>query len=307
MKIRIASRRSNLSIKQVELVIKALKKIDPSIKTKIIFYKTEGDIHKNLHPIKIGRKGIFEREINQAVLRREADIAVHSLKDVPSKISAGLKLAATLPRESPFDALVSRNNLRLNELSYASIIGTSSIRRKAALLNLRSDIVIKSLRGNIETRLDKLRRKMYDAIMVSEAALKRLNLENMITQVFHPEIITPSPGQGIIGIYTRVDDKDVIKILSEINDKRTYIEAIIEREIMKRVGGGCFTPLGIYAKNIGKWIDIISSIYSPDGKKKVVIKDKGSLREIDSIVEKLSCKLLNRGAEIFTLIKGRRV
>lgn len=305
MKIRIASRRSKLSIKQVELVVKALEKIYPAVKTEIVFYKTKGDIYKNLYPSKIGSKGIFEKEVNQAVLKGDVDIAVHSLKDVPSKISAELKLAAVLPRESPFDALVSRNGLKLNELPSGSVIGTSSIRRKAALLNLRPNILIKPLRGNIETRLDKLEKKMYDAVIVAEAALKRLGLEYMVTQVFHPKVITPSPGQGIIAVYARAGDEDVTKIFSRVNDDKTYVEAMVEREVMKRVGGGCFTPLGIYAENDKEFIYVISTVYSPDGVKKVVIEDKGKLEEADSLIKRLSGELLDRGAEIFASIKRR--
>ena len=307
MKIRIASRRSNLSMKQVELVIKALEKIYPTVKTEIRFYKTKGDVYKNLYPSKIGSKGIFEKEVNQAVLNGDADIAVHSLKDVPSKVSAELKLVAVLPRESPFDALISRNDLKLNELSSGSVIGTSSIRRKAALLNLKPNILIKPLRGNIETRLDKLEKKIYDAVIVAEAALKRLGLEHMVTQVFHPKMITPSPGQGIIAVYARASDKDVTRIFTRVNDNRTYVEAMVEREVMKRVGGGCFTPLGIYAKNDRESIYVISTVYSPNGDKKVMIEDKGRLEEADSLIKRLSCELLDKGAEIFASIKRGKI
>jgi len=303
MKIRIASRRSKLSIKQVELAINALKKLYTDIEVEIKFYKTKGDIYKNLLPTQIGVKGIFEKEVNQAVLSGEADIAVHSLKDVPSETSKDLILVAVLPRDNPLEALVSRDGSRLDELKTGSIIGTGSIRRKAALLNLRRDIIIKPLRGNVDTRIKKLQKGEYDAIVVAEAGLKRLGLDKVISrQIFKPEEVTPAPGQGIIGIYARSDNDEVIKIFNKINDQNTFREAYIERKIMKRVGGGCNVPLGVYAENINGSIKVIASLYSPRGDDKIVVIDKDYTVNLDRLIERVSSKLIGRGKNILDMI-----
>jgi len=303
MKIRIASRRSKLSIKQVELTIDALRKVYPSIETEIKFYKTKGDIYKNLLPTEIGVKGIFEKEVNKAVLSGEADIAVHSLKDVPSVISKDLILVAVLPRDNPLEALVSRDGSKLNELKTGSVIGTSSIRRRAALLNLRKDIIIKPLRGNVDTRIKKLQKGEYDAIVVAEAGLKRLGLDKTISrQIFKPEEVTPAPGQGIIGIYARSDNDEVIKIFNKINDQNTFKEAYVEREIMKRVGGGCNVPLGVYAENINGFIRVVASLYSPDGDDKIIVIDKDYIANLDNLIKKVSNKLVDKGKRILDMI-----
>ncbi len=307
LKIRVATRRSNLSIKQVELVVEALKKFSPGMKVKVKFIKTKGDIHKDLLPTEIGSKGIFEKEVNLAVLKGEADIAVHSLKDIPLETSRELTLAAVLPRESPFEALVSRKGLKLEKLPAGSVIGTSSARRKSALLYLRPDVKVSPLRGNVETRLAKLHGDMYDAVLVAEAGLKRLGLSHEITQVFPPEKITPAPCQGVIGVYTRGNDEKLLRTLSKINDKNTYVEALIERGILKKVGGGCFTPLGIYAKKRGTTVEVISTLYSPNGKIKVSVKRKGETAKIKSLINIISSQLLSKGAEILASIKSGRI
>ncbi|HID72339.1 TPA: hydroxymethylbilane synthase [Candidatus Micrarchaeota archaeon] len=300
MRIRVATRRSKLSIKQVNLVLSALKSRHPELEAELVFVKTKGDIHADIPPTKIGSKGIFEKEVNLAVLRGEADVAVHSLKDVPSEVSEGLVLAAVLPRESPLEALVSRERLKLEELPEGAVVGTSSIRRRAALRCLRPGLEVRHLRGNVDTRIRKLQMGMYDAILVAEAGLKRLGFDNLIAQVFAPTEITPAPCQGVIGVYAREGDGEVLGLLREVSDERTYAEAAIEREVTRRVGGGCFTPLGVCARVEGSKVTVIASLYSPTGRRKVTVVEEGDVSRRDAVVDKVSERLLREGEDVLS-------
>lgn len=303
MKVRFATRRSKLSIRQVEHVLTMLKNKFPEIEAELVFVKTKGDIHANLPPTMIGSKGIFEKEVNLAVSKGNADIAVHSLKDVPSEVSEDLVLAAVLPRESPLEVLVSRGNMKLDELPEGAVIGTSSIRRRAALLCLRPDLKIEHLRGNVDTRIGKLNAEMYDAILVAEAGLRRLELDSFITQVFLPEEITPAPCQGAIGIYARKNDEEILDILRGIENREARIEVTVEREITRKVGGGCFMPLGVLARTVGNRITVTASLYSPTGRGKVTVSSEGKTSEYEEVVKETSEHLLSEGGNILSEIK----
>ncbi|MEM4311651.1 MAG: hydroxymethylbilane synthase [Nitrososphaerales archaeon] len=285
MKIRIATRESKLSVKQVEVVLEALKNF--SLDCELIFVKTKGDIYQDLPPAKIGSKGIFEKEVNLALLNGLADIAVHSLKDIPTEVGEGLELIATMKRDSPFDCLISKKGEKLLELPEKAKVGTSSIRRKLALKSLRDDLEVIDLRGNLDTRIRKLEEGYYDAILVAEAGVNRLGLRNKIAQVFNEYQITPAPCQGIIGIYSREDDKEIKKIFKEISDKSSYLEATIERRIVKEVGGGCYSALGVYSKVNGGSIRIVSSLYFPNKENNRTVEEYGSLEDLDSILPKV--------------------
>jgi hydroxymethylbilane synthase len=274
------------------------------IEAELVFVKTKGDIHVELPPTMIGSKGIFEKEVNLAVSRGSADVAVHSLKDVPSEVSEDLVLAAVLPRESPLEVLVSRGNMKLEELPEGAVIGTSSMRRRAALSCLRPDLKVKHLRGNVDTRIRKLKEEMYDAILVAEAGLRRLELENFITQIFLPEEITPAPCQGAIGIYARKDDNEILNMLREVDDREARAEVTVEREITKRVGGGCFMPLGVLARMAGSRIMVTASLYSPTGRGKITVSLEGNASKREKIVKETSERLFSEGKNILSEIKG---
>jgi len=307
MRLKIASRKSRLSIRQVELVIDEIRRVYPDVMTEIKFYRTKGDIYRDLPPTKIGSKGIFEKEVNKAVLRGEADIAVHSLKDIPVETYEELDLVAVIPRETPLESLITKDGLGFNELRPGSVIGTSSIRRKAALLNMRRDIKVRDLRGNVDTRLRKLWRGEYDAIIVAEAAIRRLGYSSNIKRyIFTPYEVTPAPCQGIIGIYARRDDKEIIDLLKKINDEDTYFEAYIEREIMRRIGGGCNVPLGIYAEKSSRRIHVITSLYKPDGSDKIIAESEGRIEDYMDLVEDIVVKVLKGGGDILNYIRGSK-
>lgn len=303
MKIRIATRRSKLSIKQVGLVLSALKTRFPNVNAELIFVKTKGDVYSDLPPVKIGSKGIFEKEVNLAVLRGEADIAVHSLKDVPTQVSEDLTLAAVLPRESPLEALISRGDLRLEELPKGATIGTSSVRRRAALHCIRPDLRIEHLRGNVDTRINKLDAGMFEAILLAEAGLRRLGLGGRITQIFPPEEITPAPCQGAIGVYARRDNAEVLRALREIDDPNTRVEVMVEREVTKRVGGGCFAPLGVLAKASDDAVRVIASLYSPIGRRRLIVKEELPRDRVGELVDRICQRLMKEGEDILSEVK----
>jgi hydroxymethylbilane synthase len=196
------------------------------------------------------RKGLFVKEIEEALLGNEIDMAVHSVKDLPADLEKGLLLGAVLRREDPRDAFLSLSYKRFSDLKDASRIGTSSLRRKAQILHQNKTIEVVPIRGNVETRLRKLRTENLDGIVLAYAGVKRLNLEKHVTEIIPLNTMIPSCGQGAIGIEVR-DEKDTIKFLTPINNKRSHREIAIERDLLARIGGGCHLPLGIHSAIIG--------------------------------------------------------
>lgn len=282
-----------MSVLQVEELLSALRrrfKID----SEMVFVSTKGDLNPDKPPHLIGSKGVFEKEVNQAVLRGEADVAVHSLKDVPTDVGGGLVLAAVLPRASPYDALVSSSGLKLGDLPKGSRVGTSSLRRRLAITHLRSDLRVVDLRGNVDTRVKKLRGGLYDAVVLAEAGLRRLGLGHLITQVFSADEITPAPGQGAIGAYALTDNPRVVELLEAVDDKKTRLEVAIERGVVKRVGGGCFTPIGVLARVDNERVAVTASLYSFNGGR-VLVREEGYLHEADRLVDHVSNQLVKKG------------
>ncbi len=253
-KIVVATRPSRLSIVQTKIAMNWIERYAPDIEFVIKTFKSTGDKILDKPLYEIGVKGIFEKEINLAVLRGEADIAVHSLKDLPASIDPNLELACFPPRDSPYDVLVVRKGgiPNISKLKSYAKIGTSSIRRKVFLKMLREDIIIEPIRGNVDTRIRKLLRGDYDAIILAECGLVRLKneipeIEEVDYSRFMVEELPPAPGQGIIAIVCRRDDVDLLKFLKEISHRETTVEAICERSFLKTFGGSCHTPLGCLA------------------------------------------------------------
>jgi len=244
MKITVGTRGSKLALAQASKVIEGLKKEGFDVRLRII--KTTGDIKKDRPLYEFKGVGAFVQSLDLALAKGVVDIAVHSYKDVPSKRIEGTVIAAVLKRDSPRDALISRDGRTLSELSPNSIIGTSSLRRRAQFRRLRRDLRFTNIRGNLDTRIKKLKRGMYDAIIVAEAGLTRLGLDKKVKyQSFPPHLIVPSPNQGIIAIATRKGEEDLVSFL---NDQKTWLEAKIERTVTKELGLGCTIPIGAYAE-----------------------------------------------------------
>ena len=267
-RIVVGTRGSKLALAQAEKVVKKLE--EEGYKPEIKIIKSMGDIMKDkpLHEFK--GVGAFVRTLDLALADGKVDIVVHSYKDVPSDRVKGTVIAAVLERESPCDAFISRNGKSLDELEKNSLIGTSSLRRRAQLKRYREDLRFKNLRGNLDTRLRKLRDGLYDAIVVAEAGLIRLNLVDKIDyQRLNPEIFVPSANQGIIAVATRVGEEDLV---SFINHEKTDLEAKVEREVIKGLGVGCAVPVGVYAELKGK-VKLICEILD---KKYIRVEEKFS-------------------------------
>ena len=248
MKIRIGTRKSKLALWQSEWVKAQIERKFPDVKVDLVKITTKGDKILDVPLAKIGDKGLFTKEIEDAMLRGEVDIAVHSLKDVPSKLPEGLKLIAFSDREDPRDALLSNGKYTLETLPEGAVVGTSSLRRKAQLRILRPDLEIRDLRGNVDTRIRKLKEGQYDAIILAAAGVKRLGWEEEIDEILSPDKMIPSVSQGILGIEGRENDEEIERVVrSAINSYESEVAAAVERAFLRTVEGGCQVPLGCYA------------------------------------------------------------
>ncbi|MEM2280669.1 MAG: hydroxymethylbilane synthase, partial [Candidatus Bathyarchaeia archaeon] len=283
MMLTVGTRGSKLSLIQTEAVLKSLRALRPDVEFRVRVIKTIGDLNRK--PLySIGRKGIFEKEIDQALIRGEVDFAVHSLKDVPTIGSQDEIVLAAIPkRDSPLEALVSKDYATLDKLPKGAIVGTSSLRRMAQVKHLRPDIEVKPIRGNVDTRVRKVMQGEVDAIIIALAGLERLGLKNLAAEVFSPEIITPTAGQGALAVVTRRDRGDVIEILKAIDDSTTRAEVTAERSLISSIGGGCHFPIGSYAHAKGRKLSLYGCILSFDGKLKIEASAEADVEEAESL------------------------
>jgi len=299
MKIRIGTRKSKLALWQSEWVKSQIEKRFPDVEVELVKITTKGDKILDVPLAKIGDKGLFTKEIEEAMLRREVDIAVHSLKDVPSKLPEGLKLVAFSDREDPRDAFLSNGKYTLETLPEGAVVGTSSLRRKAQLRILRPDLEIKDLRGNVDTRIKKLKEGQYDAIILAAAGVKRLGWEDEIDEILSPDRMIPSVSQGILGIEGREGDKEIERIVREaINSYESEVAATVERAFLRTVEGGCQVPLGCYAVVNEDRVHVRAFISDLNGK--FFHKEEGvfrfsSLKEADRIGVSVAERLLSAG------------
>ena len=295
--IRIATRESLLALWQAEYVATALKNAHPGLEVELIKMKSEGDRILDTPLAKIGGKGLFTKELEEGMLRGDADIAVHSMKDVPMELPEGLHLPVICPREDPRDAFVSNSCKSLDQLPQGAVVGTSSLRRQAQLLALRPDLQIRFLRGNVQTRLRKLDEGEYDAIILAGAGLKRLKLEERITEMLDVTTMLPACGQGAVGIECRVDDDELNLMLASLNEPKTAARVLAERAMNRRLEGGCQVPIGGYAELEHGVIVLHGLVARPDGSEVV----RGSISGYPEVAEELGITLaedlLARGAD----------
>lgn len=268
MKIKVGSRDSVLAMAQTNIVIEQIKNFYKNIEFEIIPIKTKGDKILNISLDKIGGKGLFINELEKALTTRTIDMAVHSMKDIPTNIGEGLTIVAYSEREDARDVLLSNKYKNLREMPAGSILGTSSLRRKMQVLSINPDLNIKLLRGNIITRIKKLEVEEYDAIILAMAGLKRLDLQNKASYIFSTDEIIPAVCQGIMGIEIR-QDNELINILSCIDNKISRQCAIAERAFMKTINGGCSIPMGAYAEIMGDRMNI-KGFYCAEATKTIV-------------------------------------
>ncbi len=264
-RIIIGTRGSKLSLVQTEIVTKLLHAQNPLLDIEIKIIKTTGD--KNMNPIPLDSigKGWFTREIDRALLKKTIDLAVHSLKDLSETLPPGLIISAVPQREDAREALVCTNGFTLKTLPKGAVIGTDSMRRKVQLLHKRNDIVVKSVRGNVNRRLQKLDDGEYDALLLAVAGLKRLGLEERITQYFSPTDFIPSPGQGALAIVTRTSDTFLTPLLKKITHKQTLTAITAERAFSAAIGGGCKLPVGAYCTWDNNALTLSGMVGSLDG------------------------------------------
>ncbi len=295
--LRLATRKSALALVQSNWVKEEIAKYWPEINVDIVKFTTKGDKILDVPLAQVGGKGLFVKEIEDALLKGKADIAVHSLKDVPAELPEGLQVNIFPRRNDPRDALISRDGLRLQELPKGARIGTSSLRRMAQLRNKRPDFEVISLRGNIDTRLRKLDEGQYDAIILAAAGLRRAGRQQRIVQLLEPEVMLPAVGQGALGIEVRSTDTEVKQILDSIHHKETSICVRAERAFLLRLEGGCQVPIGAFGQIKGQTLELEGMVGDVAGIKIIRMKKQGVIDQPEILGTILGEKILAAGGE----------
>ena len=293
--LRIGTRGSALALWQARSIARALLEAT-SVEPEIVIIKTSGDKFQQTSFSQIGAKGVFIKELEDALLEGRIDLAVHSMKDVPTEMPAGLTIAAIGKREDVRDALVSSPGATLAALPQNARVGTSSLRRQSQLLYTRRDLRMLELRGNVDTRIEKLKRGDYDAIVLAKAGLDRLGLSGNISQVLPQDVSLPAAGQGAIGIETRKEDTETLRVVTRLEDAETRSAVTAERSALAGLGGGCQLPIGAWGRvEHGRlFLDVV--VLSPDGTQRMWQKDSGLPEEAEAIGRRVAQKLRDSGA-----------
>jgi len=295
-KIVIGSRGSQLALWQANWVKSELERLHSNADIDIRIIATSGDKIQDVPLSKIGGKGLFVKEIEEALLANEIDLAVHSMKDVPMELPTELGISVITKRENPLDALISKNGEKLADLPQGATIGTSSLRRSSQLLKYRDDFKIHPLRGNVDTRLRKVEEGKYDAILLASAGLNRLGWANRITEEISHDILLPAMGQGALGIETRLDDTKIYDFISTLNHEQTHYAVSAERSLVGRLDGGCQVPIGAYARVEKGLITLKGLVASLDGEVIYKLENVGPVDDAINIGQELGSKLLKMGA-----------
>ena len=273
----VGSRRSQLALTQSKQFIAKLKEKNPGVEIEIKEIVTKGDQIVNVQLSKVGGKGLFVKEIEAALYNKEIDFAIHSLKDVPSELPEGLTLGCIPDREDARDAFISKGHIKLSELKEGAIVGTSSLRRGAQILNLYPHLKIEWIRGNIDTRLRKLETEDFDAIILAAAGLNRMGWgEDIVTEYLDPETMLPAIGQGALGIECRIDDLETLSLLATVHNSETEVCTQAEREFLKLMDGSCQVPIAGHAVMSNDKITFTGLIMSTDGKEKYKVTEAGT-------------------------------
>lgn len=293
MKLVVGTRGSNLALVQTNWVVDQLKKANPGVEFEVKIIKTKGDLIKDLPLDKIGDKGLFVKEIEKSLLDGEIDMAVHSMKDMPSYLPEGLKFAHSPKREDPRDALIFKEGYKsLDDLPQGARIGTGSKRRKYQLLKHRPDLEIVPIRGNIETRIKKIETENLDGVVLAASGLRRAGLDDKIDYYIPTDIMLPAPAQGILALEIREDDKETEKIIDSIKDDITKIQIDAERGFLIGVNGSCHIPMGAYCEIEGEKITLTGLYGDGEGKKIVVQSQTGTLADAPKIGYELAKSVL---------------
>ncbi len=291
--LRLGTRKSKLALWQANFVKERLEAL--GCRVELVPITTTGDKILDAPLAKIGGKGLFVKEIETALLKGNIDLAVHSLKDVPVTIPEGLTLSAITEREEHYDVLISKNGKGLEDLPPGAVVGTSSLRRQVQIKKRRRDLKVEVLRGNVDTRLKKLKEGLYDAIILAYAGVKRMGFFDQISQVL--EDFIPAVGQGSLAIETRADDERVISFVRKLNHEESRLRAVCERAFLEELQGGCQVPIGAYAWIEGDRIKIKGFISDLEGERFLEGSEEGSLQDAKVVGKRLAQRFLKEGAE----------
>ena len=303
--IKIGTRGSQLALYQAKKVKATLEGLFPELQVELKIIKTKGDKILDVALSKIGDKGLFTKEIENELIDGSVDLAVHSLKDLPTILPEGLKLGAVLERGEFRDALVSKNGKKLSELCAGDVVATSSLRRQAGLMKLNNQIIIKDIRGNVNSRLQKMEDGYCDAMIMAAAGLQRLGLENYITEIIDPETIVPAVSQGAIAIETRLDDPEIDLLMEKLNHADTWNAITAERAFLAHLHGGCQVPLGCFSKVENGILTLNGFVASVDGSKYINETISGEIEKGAELGVRMAVKMLEKGAfDILDQIKS---
>jgi len=306
--LRIGTRRSQLALWQANWVKETLVRRNPDLDVEIVKIKTTGDKILDVPLAKVGGKGLFVKEIETALLDNSVDLAVHSMKDVPTQLPEGLKIVAVSEREDPRDVIISREGKTLAQLPKGARIGTSSLRRQAQLAGFRPDLVMESLRGNINTRLKKLREGQYDAIVLAYAGVKRLGWEGEVTQILDTDIMLPAIGQGALGIEARGDDPGTLERIMFLNHSETSLCVRAERAFLHRLEGGCQVPIAAYATADNSMVTLAGLVADVNGEKLIRMEVRSDEASCEEAGMELAEQILDSGGrEILEEIYCREI
>lgn len=302
--LRIGTRGSALALWQARSIGETLRTVT-GIESELVIVKTSGDKFQQKSFGEIGTKGVFIKELEDALLEHRVDLAVHSMKDVPTEIPDHLTIAAICKRHDVRDALLSNSGASLPNLPAGARVGTSSLRRKSQLLYARSDLQMFDIRGNVDTRIEKLKRGDYDAIVLAKAGLDRLGMSGNITEVLSTDVSLPAAGQGAIGIESRSDDAETLKILSRLNDTDTRSGVEAERAALAGLEGGCQVSIGAWGRVEQAKLVLEVVVLSPDGTQRLREKSWGAISEAAKLGEAVAAKLLEQGAAVLLARESR--
>ena len=297
MNFKIGTRGSKLALIQTNFVADILKIIIPQATIDIRIIKTSGDIMQDVSLLKIGGQGVFVKEIEDALLSKKIDLAVHSMKDVPGEIPEELMFAAILPREDVRDVLVARDNIKMEFMPKGAKIGTGSQRRGAQIKALLPDVNIVPLRGNIDTRLKKIETENLTGVILAAAGMKRMGLTEKITQFLPVETMLPAVGQGALGLQIRKADAELVKICARMNDAATAAEVTAERSFLRGLGGGCLLPIAALGKLDGQKLSLEGMLAAPNGTTVIREKISGTIKDAEEMGKKLAEIILEKGGK----------
>jgi len=297
MKFKVGTRGSKLARMQTEKFLEELKQMRPEAEFELKIIKTLGDTEKNKPLFAIDSQGIFQKEIDQALVEGEVDFAVASLKDVPTQQIAETIVAAVPKRGSRQDVLISKDNVLLKDLKKGALVGTASLRRLAAIKNVRPDLKVQPIRGNVDTRISKVKKGEVDAIVVAEAGLDRMELADQITELLPLDVFPSAPGQGALAIVTRRDDVGTIKFLTAEEHTMTRAEVTAERSLMLALGGGCRVPIGSIGLAEGNSLLLRGVLFTVDGQSKIEATERNTVDKADELGKKVAENLAKQGAK----------